>query len=230
MYVVVAGAGVVGRGLATRLNEAKHDVVVIDINPDVCEDLYARHGLEAVQGSATDINVLQAAGIGKADVVVGAMRNDADNLALALLAHDFGVPRIIARMTDPQYETALKRAGATHLINLGGFYLDQLMIDIEEPEARRIAAFGGGQGAIVIARVPEGAQVDGWTIERIAQAAEFPDDCVIAGLYREKTNEFIIPRGHRVILAGDQVFLAAAAADVRPALRFLGIKRWKGRG
>jgi len=229
MYVVVAGAGIVGKGLATRLNEAKHDVVVIDIDGAVCEDLYARYGLETVEGSATSIDTLEAAGIRKADVAVGAMRNDADNLAFALLAHDFGVPRIIARMTDPKYETALKRAGATHLINLGGFYLDQLMIDIEEPEARRIATFGGGQGAIVIVRVPDGAEVDGWTIERIAQAPEFPDNCVIAGLYREKTGEFIIPRGHRVILCGDQVFLAAAASDVRPALRFLGIKRWKGR-
>jgi len=196
MYVVVAGAGIVGKNLATRLNEAKHDVVVIDINPSVCEDLYARHGLETIQGSATSIDVLEAAG----------------------------------RMTDPQYETALKRAGATHMINIGGFYLDQLMIDIEEPEARRIATFGQGQGAIVIARVPEGAEVDGWTIERIAQSPAFPDDCVIVGLYREKTAEFIIPRGHRVILAGDQVFLAAVASDVRPALRVLGIKRWKGRG
>ena len=223
MYVVVAGGGIVGKGLAMRLNEARHDVVVIDIDGRVCEDLYARYGLETVTGSATSIDVLEAAGIAKADVAVAAMRSDADNLAFTLLAHDFGVPRIIARMTDPKYEAALRRAGATHLINLGGFYLDQLMLDIEEPEARRIATFGQGQGAIVIARVPEGSQVDGWTIERIANSPDFPDDCVIAGLYREKTDEFIVPRGNRVLLAGDQVADPRREAVLRRVVAHAGI-------
>ena len=93
MYVVVAGGGIVGKGLAMRLNEARHDVVVIDIDSRVCEDLYARYGLETVNGSATSIDVLEAAGLRKADVAVAAMRNDADILAFPLLAHDFGVPR-----------------------------------------------------------------------------------------------------------------------------------------
>ena len=100
MYVVVAGAGIVGKNLATRLNEAKHDVVVIDINPSVCEDLYARHGLETIQGSATSIDVLEAAGLTKADVAVATMRNDADNLAFTLLAHGFDVPRIIVSRSE----------------------------------------------------------------------------------------------------------------------------------
>ena len=229
MYVIVAGGGTVGSALATRLDEHKHDVIVIDIDGDVCQDLYARQGLETVQGSATSIDVLDQAGIRKADVAVGAMRDDANNLAFTLFAHDFGVPRIVARMSDPQYEAALRRAGATSLINLGGLYLEQILIDIEEPDARRILSFGEGQGTMVIARVPDGSQADGRTIEQIAQSDEFPRDCVIAGLYREKTAEFIIPHGNRIVLSGDQVFLAAATADVRTALRFLGIKRWKGR-
>jgi len=229
MYVIVAGAGIVGKGLATRLNESKHDVVVIDTDEDVCQELYARHGLETVHGSATSINVLEQAGIRKADVAVAAMRKDADNLAFTLLAHDFEVPRIVARVTDPQYEAALRRAGATRLINLAGLYLEQVLIDIEEPDARRIASFGEGKGTMVIARVPEGSQVDGKTIQQIAGSEGFPRDCIIAGLYREKTREFIIPRGNRTILADDQVFLAATTADIRRALRHIGIKRWKGR-
>jgi len=37
MYIVIAGAGLVGTGLARRLIESRHDVVVIDQDRAVCE-------------------------------------------------------------------------------------------------------------------------------------------------------------------------------------------------
>ncbi len=63
MYILIAGGGFVGKGLARRLVEHKHDVVLIDRDADVCKDIYARHGAVTVTGNATDIDVLESAGI-----------------------------------------------------------------------------------------------------------------------------------------------------------------------
>ena len=67
---MIAGAGLVGGSLAERLADAHHDVVVIDSDKAVCEQLAASVGALVLHGSATDIAVLEQAGIGKADVAV----------------------------------------------------------------------------------------------------------------------------------------------------------------
>ena len=83
---MIAGGGLIGKGLAQRLVQQKHDVVVIDQDPNVCEEIYAKYGAISIQGNATDLETLESAGIERCEVAVAAMRNDADNLAFALLA------------------------------------------------------------------------------------------------------------------------------------------------
>jgi len=221
MYIVIAGAGLVGSGLAERLIEARHDVVVIDQDKAVCEWIASRLGVPALHGRSTDVDILEQAGIARADVGVGTTRVDADNLAFALLARSFDVPRVIARMRDPRYEAAYRRAGVTTTIHVSDVFINQLMLDIEEPHLRRVATFGAGKAAIVVDTVPEGALVSGQTVSQCAVDPEFPGDCVITGIYRAETQQFIIPRGSAEVRAGDRVFLVAEYATLRKASRFL---------
>jgi len=58
MYIVIAGAGLVGQGLAQRLVEARHDVVVVDADKAVCEELASRGAL-ALHGAATNVDLLE---------------------------------------------------------------------------------------------------------------------------------------------------------------------------
>lgn len=225
MYVVIAGAGLVGRGLAEQLVQNRHDVVVVDLDKSVCEDVSARTGALAVFGSATSVDVLEEAGILKAEVVVATMRSDADNLAFALLAKSFGVPRIVARMRNQRYESAYKLAGATTTVHLIDLYVNQMVLEIEEPSLQKVATFGAGKASIVVDTIPEGAAIDGKQMMEIGADPEFPAGCVIAGIYRQETQEFIIPRGTAVIRVGDRVFLAADQQSLRRAAKFLHKKK-----
>ena len=63
MYIVIARGGMIGKGLAARLTEARHDVVVIDVDPAVCEEIYAEHGALTINGSATELRTLEQARI-----------------------------------------------------------------------------------------------------------------------------------------------------------------------
>src|SRR3970040_544730 len=58
---------------------------------------------EAIQeGDATDPDVLEAAGIRRAQVLAACTPDDADNLALCFFARkNFNVPRTIARVNNP---------------------------------------------------------------------------------------------------------------------------------
>jgi trk system potassium uptake protein TrkA len=225
MYVVVAGAGLVGGGLAARLADAHHDVVVIDNDRTVCERVAASIGAHVLCGRATDVDVLEQAGMARADVAVSTLRNDADNLAFALLAGSFDVPRVIARMRDPRYESAYKKAGVTATSHIVDVFVNQLLLEIEEPHLRQIAVFGAGNAAIVVDTVPDGAAVNGKTVSEIAADPSFPSECVITGIYRRDDSEFVIPRGSAEVRDGDRVFLVAAHRDLKQASWFLHRKK-----
>jgi trk system potassium uptake protein TrkA len=223
MYVVIAGGGVLGGSLARSLVEGRHDVVVIERDQEICQSVSSRIGALVINGSATDIEVLEEAGIEKADVAVGALPTDADNLSFIVLARNFDVPRILARMRAPRYEAAYRLAGASRCINVGGFFVNQLVLEIEQPTLHQVAAFGEGKASIVVAAVPEGSLAHGKMVQEIAADAGFPRECVIAGIYRREEDEedFIFPRGGIEIHEGDQVFLASNSENVRKAAEYL---------
>ena len=61
MYILVAGAGEVGTALARSLTASRHNVVCVDSSREVCEALYARHGITTHCGSGNDIEILRNA-------------------------------------------------------------------------------------------------------------------------------------------------------------------------
>ena len=51
MYVLVVGGGTIGKGLVEQLSHQKHDVIVIDINKEICEEIYAKFGAVTIIGN-----------------------------------------------------------------------------------------------------------------------------------------------------------------------------------
>lgn len=220
MFIIIGGAGLVGEALAEQLARNKHDVVVIDRDRQVCEDITATTGVVAVCGSATDSEVLEQAGIKKADVAVAAMRHDGDNLAFSLLARRWDVPRVFARMQKRQTKPAFDLAGVTKTLSITDVFLSRLVLEIERPNLQHVATFGDGKANIVILRVTEGARAADKSVAELTQMDDFPSECVIAGIFREVTGEFIFPRGNQKFRTDDQVFVAAGVDAVRKAAEF----------
>jgi trk system potassium uptake protein TrkA len=221
MYIIVAGAGLVGSELARNLVEKKHDVVIIDHDKEACDRLYAEIGVIAINGKAARIDSLNEDGAEKADVVVTAMGNDVDNLACAILAKSLGVPQIVARMRDPAYEDAYRLAGAQSIVRVTNLMINEMMMDIEQPAVRRIMTIGGGRGEIFMVVIPQDAKVSGKTVADIARNSGFPDQCVVIAVYSQEEEEISFPRGDNVINEGDEVFLISPTEDVKSAADFL---------
>lgn len=223
MYIVVAGGGMVGGRLIRRLLEKRHDVVMIDTNRDVCNKLYAETGVVAVNGKATKIDILKEAGVEKAEAIVVATPDDADNLATAILAKSLNVPRVIVRMRDPDYENAYKVAGVHKIVRVTDLMVNQMMMEIENPKVRRITTIGGGRANIFMVIVPKGGQVAGKTVKEIAGDASFPSQCVFIAIYSGEEGELCIPRGEQVICEGDELFLISTAENIRKVADFLTV-------
>ncbi len=220
MYILIAGGGVVGRNLVKQLVK-QHDVVVIDEKKEVCERIYAQYGAVTIYGNATKINTLRQAGIEKTDVAVSVMDQDADNLAFALLANNFGVERIMVRMRDPEYKEAYKLAGATTIAGIVEMMAKEFVLDIKQPEVRKVYSLSGGKAEISILNIPEEAVVIGSTISEIARDDQFPDELLIAGIFDKEEERLIIPHGDTEINSGNQVFLVGPADKITQAANYL---------
>ena len=225
MYIVVAGGGMVGGGLVRSLLDNKHDVVLVEQHKELCDKLYAQTGVVAITGGATSIQALTEAGIRKADAVVAATGSDADNLACAILAKSFDVPRIIVRMRDPAYKNAYIVAGVSSIVRVTDLMVSQMMMDIENPEVRRITTIGGGKADVFVVNVPDRAKVAGKSVQNIVENRHFPNECTFIAVYDQRTEEFSIPRGKQVINEGNELFLISAAENIKKAVDFLTAKK-----
>ncbi|RAK11105.1 trk system potassium uptake protein TrkA [Halanaerobium saccharolyticum] len=220
MYIIIAGGGIAGRNLTKSLVQ-KHDVIVIEKDQNVAEKIYSRYGAVTVLGSATRIDILKEAGIEKCDVAIAVMRDDADNLSFSLLAKNFGVEKILVRMREPEYENAYQMAGATNIAATMELIVDRFITDIEEPDVRKVASLGDGKAEVSILTIPPESRISGMKISEIVSQKNFPENCVIAGIFDKKQDRYIVPRGNREIFAGNQVFLVASKDDMERAANFL---------
>ncbi len=221
MYIVVAGGGMVGGELARRLMESKHDVVLVDSSSEVCSKMYAETGVVAIHGSATRVEVLKEAGLAKADAVVAASGDDASNLVAAILARSMGVPQIVVRMRNADYEEAFKLAGVSALVRTTDLMINQMLVEIEHPEVRKITTIGGGRANIFMVVVPNDARVAGKSISEITGNSDFPSDCIFVAVYNQQSEAFSIPRGGQVINEGDELFLISTAERIKEVVDFV---------
>lgn len=221
MFVIVAGAGLVGREITARLSENDHDVVAVDIDLEVCEMIYAETGAVTVHGNATELRTLREAKIDRADAFICLMRRDSDNIAAAILAKSMSVPRIVVRMRDPGYEEAYRLAGVTTIVRVADLLLNRIVSEIEQPRVKEIMPLGGGAANVYALRIPPEADCVGKSVSDIARMEKFPRESLFMGIYRDEEENFLIPRGGRVLKEDDRVFVIARPSDINGLVEVL---------
>ena len=213
MRVVIAGGGHMGSHLATRLIAESHEAVVIDVDPRVTERLFNEKGIVVFAGSATDLGVLEQAGLKRADVAVAMTGRDSDNLSFCLLARYYGVPRVLARMLDPQYEVPYRLVGATKVHSEADILVSSFLTSIDFPAVGALMPIGKGDLVACEIQVPFDALVVGRTIAELAKDETLPGGCVFIGT-ESAGKELEVPTGATVLEGGAAVIVATHRPDL----------------
>ncbi len=116
-HYLVCGYGRMGRSVAAEFRAAGAKYVVIDADPVAVAAALAEGHL-ALEGGAASDEVLEAAGIRRANGLVAAVGSDADNLYIVVNAREHRPDLlIVARASDEDAAKNLRRGGADKTIS-----------------------------------------------------------------------------------------------------------------
>src|ERR1700734_344173 len=103
MYAIIVGAGKVGRNLARELIDKGHEVTLIESSRPRYLTIEDEFEHSAQYGDATELWVLERAGIQRADLVIAVTGDDEDNILICQVAKEkYGCQRIVARVNNPR--------------------------------------------------------------------------------------------------------------------------------
>ena len=206
------GAGRVGLNLASNLVSRGHDVTLIENDDSLCGNAAAELDALVICGNGTDTKTLEEANVSEADVFVAATGNDEANLLSCILVKQYNIPKIIARLSNPDHEEAFKKVGIDDVISpelTAAGYLEKL---ITRPKVADLIVIGKGDAEILDLTVKNN-KVIGKKINEINPT----DDYIIVALY--KNGEITIPKADMVLNEGDKVSILVKNRAVKDVVK-----------
>ncbi|WP_346293066.1 TrkA family potassium uptake protein [Sphaerothrix gracilis] len=223
MYVLIGGAGMMGLELAKTLLHRGHTVAVIDTDASACQYAREKIGVMAFEGSAVNTTTLLEAGIGKANIVIAALREDALNLALVTLSRHYQVSQVVVRMRDRDFAEPYQLAGATHIISTTELAINRVVNAIEYPQVDAMMHFEQGQIEVLKLSIPKECYIVGRSLAEIAQDPRFPSGTLVIGYQAHLHADLVIPNGSTVLESGSTILAVTKPELVRQIIDFMGL-------
>jgi len=198
MYIVIIGAGRVGKDLAQLLLPEGHDVVLVDRSEEVCENLTRTFDALIICGDGTDLEYLKDAGMNKADAAALVTGDDKVNLIAAQLCHKlFKVQQVIARVNEPKNEGVYANLGVDNIVSTTRASAMQIKNNLGD--SRTILTVGGHEAQLIDFDVSDKSPIAHKKIKN----AGLPKGAIIVSVMRE--DKTLIPDGETMLKPGDIV-------------------------
>jgi trk system potassium uptake protein TrkA len=223
MYIIVAGAGVVGLHIASTLVEGKHEVTVIEPSGILVESIRSQLDVKTITGNAATPRILREAEVSRADLIIAVTQSDETNMLICFLAKELGAAMTVARVRNAEYSgyfltPAKSPSSARKVIRPKSLGVD-LFINPEVAVADEIINTLCGYCAIPLSNFAEGrVQIGEFRVEqetvmnRPIKDIAFPEPCIVAAVIRN--GKTILPDGDELLEQDDHVYLVAASESM----------------
>ncbi len=202
MYVIIAGGGKVGWNLARELIAKGNEVTLLENRRS--RYLTIEQELEhAVQyGDATELWVLERAGVQRADLVIAVTGDDEDNMLICQMAKQkYLCERIIARVNNPRNRQWFELLGVQPSVSATDLILRLIEHEVPSYGLVHLLDLRDEQLEIIEVEVAAQAPAAGRTVAEVA----LPEGSLIISVLRGGTG--FVPTADTVIEAGDEVLL-----------------------
>ena len=212
MFVLIAGGGRTGAQLARLLLSQNHQVHLVDNRRDVLARIHRELPTEVIfEGNPLDLEVMEQAGINKADVVAACTTSDDANLVICYLARkSYNVRRTIARVNNPRSAWLFNDTFNVDVaVNQAEILAQLIEEEMSMGDMITLMKLRRGNYSIVEEKIAFGARGIGIQIKDLG----LPERCVVAALIRK--GEVIVPRGVTVLEAEDEVLAVTDPVGAR---------------
>jgi len=202
MYAIIAGAGKVGRNLARELTAKGHEVTLIEsYRPRYLslEDEF-EHAIQ--YGDATELWVLERAGVQRADLVIAVTGDDEDNVLICQVAKEkYLCGRVIARVNNPRNHAYFRLLGIQPAVSATEVIMRLIEHEVPRYGFVHLLELEEEHLEIIELVVTGDAPAAGKHVSDI----RMPEGSLIITILRE--NKGIVPRADTQIEAGDEVLI-----------------------
>ncbi|MGE4314148.1 MAG: Trk system potassium transporter TrkA [Pseudobdellovibrionaceae bacterium] len=205
---VIMGGGNVGFELARRLSEKKDAGQVALIEQNKSRARFLSEHLENVlvlHGDGLDPELLEEAGIKKAENFISVSDSDETNALSALEAKQFNCPRAMALVTRSTYGNLLLSITIDAIISPQDITVSNILRHVRRGRIKAVHKLRGGFAEFIEAEASESCRI----INTPLRDLDIPKEVHVSAIIRNE--EFITPNGGTIIRPGDFVILFALA-------------------
>ena len=222
MKIIIVGCGKVGYAIAQQLTQEKHDITLVDDEPEHLSRADSTLDAMCLNGNGASISVLMEAGVRSADLVIAVTGVDETNLVCCLIAKSLGAQHTVARVRNPDYRRdadMLKREiGLDMVINPDLAAAQEIARILSFPAAISVEPFAGGRIDMIGFQMQESDTILGHSLsdfhrERVAEVL------ICAA---QRGDEFIIPNGSFVPQLDDRLYMVGTKAELQKMLKSMG--------
>ncbi|MDD5730635.1 MAG: NAD-binding protein [Candidatus Omnitrophica bacterium] len=216
MYILIVGAGKIGYFLAKRLCQSRHTVSIVERDRVLCEEIAKELEALVINGDGCDPEILEEAGIKRAEVVAAVTGEDEDNLVIAQLAKEkFHINRTIARVNNPDNEHMFSALGIDVPIDSTKIIAKIVEEEVSFSDFVNLMSFKRGKLSIVRVDLPQDSPV----INKEVKDIQLPADSVLVSVVRGE--QVVVPKGNTVLLPGDDIIAITAIGNESQLLNLL---------
>jgi trk system potassium uptake protein TrkA len=217
--IVLIGGGKVGSYLARELSRAGHVVAVIEEDPEHAQELADQSNVVVLEGDGTQVSLLEAVDIGRADWLLGVTGLDEVNLVACELALTLGAKNVLARLNNPLNRPTFE---ALHIpvVAVTDLMATVISREVEVSDLRLIALLGRGRISLYEIDLPPEF------VERPLAEVRFPTGSLAVAVV--SGHDVVVPTASTVLKPGDEVTVVSSVeieTEVRASLLAAGASR-----
>lgn len=213
MKILIAGAGKLGRKIASAMLNSDIDVTVIDTNAVVLNRLKEQLDVLTLFTTATRKDVLDEIEIASYDMTIAVTGNDEINMIICSMAKDLGCKTTLARVRQPEYVNQLdyikQLYNIDHIVNPELSTASEIARYILDSYSYNFGNYAQGKISIVSFDAGNLPHFINKKIQDIKQI----EGCVIVAISRK--GQTIIPHGDTIVRENDKLLILAHKSEIK---------------
>jgi trk system potassium uptake protein TrkA len=200
LYIIVVGAGKVGWNLARELIEKDNEVTLIEADREryLTVEQELEHNVQ--YGDASELWVLERAGISRADMVIAVTGDDEDNMLICQVAKEkYLVDRIIARVNNPRNRETFDLLGIRPVVSATDLILRLIEHEVPEYGLVHLLDLPEQRLEIIEMELPPDSRAAGTRVGDLSM----PEGTLLISVLRDDSG--FVPNSETVLQAGDEI-------------------------